>query len=133
MCARSRVPSITGTSLLPTLTAGTECVALQLNRFATEGRVVSKVTVAVSLPLQFSLPVWVEGAVQHLVFKLSAALIHLGDTPKQGHYRALLVEQTGRMWWTDDGRSALPPASTDAKGILCNSYVLFYRPSQEAE
>ena len=62
----------------PVLTAGTECIALQLNRFATEGRVIRKVAVAVE------------------VFK--------GDTPKQGHYRALLIESSGRMLWTDDGR-----------------------------
>ena len=57
---------------------------------------------AVSLPLQVTLPVWVAGEVRHQVFRLSAVLVHLGDSPKQGHYRALLVVRTlvecgGRM------------------------------------
>ena len=145
-CDLSQVPKVRGLCPLqsvinhwhfsptsPALTAGTECVVLQLNRFATEGRRLSKVTVAVSLPQQISLPVWVAGSVQRLKFRLCAALVHLGDTPKQGHYRALLVERSGRMWWTDDNRNALPPTSHDTRVILCNSYVLFFCPSHEVE
>ena len=118
----------------PAFTAGTECVALQLNRFDTEGRVVRKVAVAVSLPLQVTLPVWVAGEVRHQVFKLSAVLAHLGDSPKQGHYRALLVLRTlvecgGRMITVEWP----PPIPANASLILRNSYVFFFRPTQETE
>ena len=115
----------------PALTAGTDCVAIQLNRFRTSGRVISKAAEAVSLPLHISLPSWVEGSARRLEYRLSAVLVHLGETPTQGHYRALLVERTGRMWWTDDGRKACSPTLADAKLIIHNSYVLFFRPSHE--
>ena len=116
----------------PALTAGAECIAVQLNRFCTVGRLISKATVPVSLPLQVYLPSWVEGCVQNLEYKLCAALVHIGETPKQGHYRALLVESAGHMWWTDDGHKATRPTPSDAQLIIRNSYILFFRPSQVA-
>ena len=114
----------------PAFAAGTTCVALQLNRFCTEGRVVRKLHVAVSLPLRVHLPCWVEGSLSRREYRLSAAIVHLGSTPRSGHYRALLVEDSGRMWWTDDGDVARPPIARDADTLLRNAYVLFFRPVQ---
>ena len=71
-------------------------MALQLNRFCTEGRVVRKLHVAVSLPLRVHLPCWVEGSLSRREYRLSAAIVHLGSTPRSGHYRAL-----GRRLWPD--------------------------------
>ena len=96
------------------------------------GRLISKAKVPVSLPLQVYLPSWVESCVQNLEYKLCAALVHIRETPKQGHYRALLVESTGHMWWTDDGHKATRPTPSDAQLIIRNSYILFFRPSHAA-
>ena len=114
----------------PALHAGTTCVALQLNRFVVRDRAVHKLSTPVSLPNKIYLPCWVEGSLTQREFLLSAALVHLGSTPHSGHYRALLVEGTGKMWWTDDGVPARPPRKDEAATLLRNVYIVFLRPSQ---
>ena len=108
------------------LHAGTACVALQLNRFTVVDRAVHKLSTPVSLPSKLHLPCWVEGSLRYL---LSAALVHLGSTPHSGHYRTLLIESTGKMWWTDDGVPARPPRKDEAFTLLRNVYIIFLRPS----
>ena len=36
-----------------------------------------------------------------------------------------LVEDSGRMWWTDDGDVARPPIARDADTLLRNAYCRF--------
>ena len=120
------------TASQPALHAGTHCVAIQLNRFTVVDRAVHKLTTPVSLPRTIRLPRWVEGSLQQSEYRLCAALVHLGSTPHSGHYRALLIEDSGRMWWTDDNVPARPPRKDEASVLLRNVYIIFLRPSPTA-
>ena len=120
------------TASQPALHAGTQCVAIQLNRFTVVDRAVHKLNTPVSLPRTIHLPRWVEGSLQQSEYRLCAALVHLGSTPHSGHYRALLIEDSGRMWWTDDNVSARPPRKDEAPSLLRNVYIIFLRPSPNA-
>ena len=113
----------------PALHAGTACVAIQLNRFTVVDRAVHKLSTPVSLPSTICLPCWVEGSLRQREYHISAALVHLGSTPHSGHYRTLLIESTGKMWWTDDGVPARSPRKDEASTLLRNVYIIFLRPS----
>ena len=128
---QSIVSSWQAVASTPALHAGTTCVALQLNRFVVRDRAVHKLSTPVSLPSKLHLPCWVEGSLTQREFLLSAAVVHLGSTPHSGHYRALLVEGTGKMWWTDDGVPARPPRKDEAATMLRNVYIIFLRPSHQ--
>ena len=82
------------TASQPALHAGTQCVAIQLNRFTVVDRAVHKLNTPVSLPRTIHLPRWVEGSLQQSEYRLCAALVHLGSMPHSGHYRALLIEDS---------------------------------------
>ena len=113
----------------PALTPGTRCVALQLNRFRADSGGSRKCGTSVSIPRQLSLPCWIAGEIRPTLFKVSAVLIHLGNTPSSGHYRSVLFEPNGRCRYTDDDRSAVCPKVSDAKVFRENAYVFFLYPT----
>ncbi|CAE7477785.1 secG [Symbiodinium sp. CCMP2592] len=113
----------------PALAAGTSCLVLQLNRFRTVRGVVTKSKVAVTLPRTVTVPTWNEGRLTQKPYLLSAAVIHLGSTPRQGHYRSLLLDGSGKAWWTDDRQPAVVPQKDDALLMMRNAYLLFMRPA----
>ena len=113
----------------PALTPGTRCVALQQNRFRTDSAGSRKCSSSVSIPRQLSIPCWIAGGIQQILFQVSAVLIHLGDTPNSGHYRSALFEPNGRCWYTDDNRNAVCPSVSDAKVFRENAYVVFLSPT----
>ena len=76
-------------------------MALQLNRLLTEGHVLSKLS-------EVHLPCWVAGSLLKSVHRLRAVPVHIGSSPHSGRYRALEVEDYGKMWWSDDGVVARP-------------------------
>ena len=120
------------TASQPALHAGTACVAIQLDRFTVVDRAVHKLSTPVSLPRTIRLPSWVEGSLRQSEYRICAALVNLGSTPHSGHYRALLIENSGKMWWTDDNVSARPPRKDEASVLLRNVYIIFLRPSPTA-
>ena len=101
----------------------------QLSRFHASDRRVRKSRSPVSLPNTVRLPVWVEGRVEQVPFHFCSALIHLGDTPNSGHYRAVLMGSDSTYWITDDDVVARRAIKSDLDIILRNVCVVFLRPS----
>ena len=54
--------------------------------------------------------------------------MHLGNTPGCSHYWSLLIEPTGKMWWTDDNTRAQAVARGDIPTVLRNAYIIFLHP-----
>ena len=112
----------------PALYSEARCVALQLNRFQQRAGV-AKCRSRVALPLRVHLPCWVEGVIRLKPFLVRAALIHLGESTRNGHYRSVLFETSGRCWYTDDYSSATNPSLSDARVFQENVYVIFLSPA----
>ena len=116
----------------PAIASDARCIVLQLNRFRPHGHSVHKSKCPVALPVRINLPCWVEGSVRFLPFLVRAAVIHLGDSTRVGHYRSVLFEPSGRCWYTDDQVRAASPSLSDAKVFRENVYLIFLTPASPA-
>ena len=69
------------------------------------------------------LPVFGHGSdLRQARYRVAAALVHLGDEPNHGHYRALL-RYRNRWYYTDDG---IASCETQLQGVhACNVYLLW--------
>ena len=69
------------------------------------------------------LPVFGHGCVlRQARYRVEAALVHLGDEPSSGHYRAILRHQ-GKWYYTDEGTCS---CETELQGVhACNVYLLW--------
>ena len=104
---------------------GTQCVALQVNRFELTEGVISKNRRRLSCSDHLLLPIWDDSGVVWQTFKLSAMIVHLGSVPTQGHYQSVLYRD-GRVWLTDDGRTPSSSVEHFAPRILDSCYIVFY-------
>ena len=69
------------------------------------------------------LPVFGHGCVlRQARYRVEAALVHLGDEPSSGHYRAILRHQ-GRWYYTDDGICSCEIEFEEVHA--CNVYLLW--------
>ncbi|CAE7353220.1 secG [Symbiodinium sp. CCMP2592] len=112
----------------PTLASGVTCAVLQLNRFSSESGRVRKTRTPIALPKELRVPTWQHDSVVQVRYALSAAVIHLGGSPKEGHYRTLLFDQGGSVRITDDGTPSTPPSRDLARVTQENVYLIVIRP-----
>ena len=84
----------------------TDCFIVQLGRFPHRG----KSMIQVRFAQEVNVPVFTTGIdCEWRPYFVVAGLLHFGDSPNSGHYRAVLREQDD--WWlTDDGVPAVPCA-----------------------
>ena len=81
---------------------------LQLNRFREVGGVYAKSTTPVVPTDTLSIPVFHDDGLQRgtLRYRLRAAIIHIGDTPQSGHYRAVTFHVGATAYLHDDNKVA---------------------------
>ena len=105
-------------------------VVLQINRFQQVGDSWTKCTQRVQVPDTCSLPVFSEGLdVTFHRFRFRAGVIHLGPTPRAGHYRSILKPSAGQtLFITDDGVPAAKVTRAQEDMIRANLYLCFFTP-----
>ena len=82
----------------------------------------------VQVPETCSLPVFTEGlSLSHHRFRFRAGIIHLGETPCTGHYRAILKPSAGQtLFITDDGVPAVKITRAQEETVRANLYLCFF-------
>ena len=95
-----------------------------VQRFQYRDRV-HKIHEPMHVPHTCSLPVWDGTAVVWQSFKVSSVICHEGDTPDEGHYRAVLRALSGKEVITDDGARSSRLSKTMQLYLQCNCYLVF--------
>ena len=105
-------------------------VVLQINRFQQVGDSWTKCNQRVQVPDTCSLPVFSDGLdVTWHRFRFRAGVIHLGSTPRTGHYRSILKPSAGQtLLITDDGVPAAKVTRAQEDVIRANLYLCFFTP-----
>ena len=96
-----------------------------------------KSTVRVALSPSLSLPCFSHAAhdmhqglgTRFVRYQLQAILMHIGATPIEGHYQAVLIREE-RMYLSDDGRYSTVLRASQATLAETNAYVLLYSRTQ---
>ena len=65
-----------------------------------------------------------EISVDQVMYRVQSVVVHLGESPKQGHYRSFL-SHGGHWFYTDDGRVAELAQPTDLEVLSRQSYLLW--------
>ena len=112
-------------------------MAIQLNRFQNHQGQMRKSTVRVALSPSLSLPCFSHAAhdmhqglsARFVRYQLQAILMHIGATPIEGHYQAVLIREQ-RMYLSDDGRYSTVLRASQATLAETNAYVLLYSRAQ---
>ena len=108
-------------------------MAIQLNRFQNHQGQIRKSTVRVALSSSLSIPCFSheahdgqQGLHTRLArYQLQAVIMHIGATPTEGHYQAVLIREH-RMYLSDDGRCSTVLRASQATFAETNAYVLLY-------
>ena len=99
-------------------------LAIALKRFAyTQGGYV-KNSSPIRLEGSCMMPLLFGEQIHWAPFSAQAAVVHLGETPDSGHYRAQVNLSTG-MYYTNDGVRARKPSQRDKEAISRGVYILF--------
>ena len=92
-----------------------QLLIIRLMRFIRGANQTRKNTVSVAIPTTVQMPVFDDASLQcsYVTYRVSAILMHTGQTPQAGHYTARLLPLSGQdaeitQWSTDDGRTARP-------------------------
>ena len=103
-------------------------VVLQIGRFIQVDAAWTKSTRRVLIPDTCSLPVFTDGLnLEHRRYKFRAGLIHLGDSPRTGHYRSILKAEVGpALFITDDGVYAARVTRAQEDMVQANLYLCFF-------
>ena len=103
-----------------------ECIALQLSRYGPHGKLHTPLSLEDDV-IQIPSFVASDGHVCHIAvaYKLQATAVHLGNTPTEGHYRAALFDEGGKLWYADDGKAATLANAKLRHEIRSNCYVLY--------
>ena len=59
-------------------------------------------------------------------YALRSAIVHHGDTPDSGHYTALLFDDDGTVWHSDDDTCSTLVPEGDIRNFQTDIYILFY-------
>ena len=110
-----------------------QLLMIRLMRFTRRANQTCKNTVSVAIPTTVQMPVFDDASLQcsYVAYRVSAILMHTGQTPQAGHNTARLLPLSGQdteitQWSTDDGRTA-PPLSRAVEydpQVLVQGYVL---------
>ena len=112
-------------------------MAIQLNRFQHHNGRMRKSAVRVALSPSLSLPCFSHAAqdmhqglnTRFVRYQLQAVLMHIGATPTEGHYQAVLIREQ-RMYLSDDGRCSSVLRASHTTLVETNAYVLLYSRAQ---
>ena len=103
-------------------------VVLQINRFTQVGDTWTKSNQLIPVPETCSLPVFTDGLdLAFHRFRFRAGIIHLGSTPRTGHYRSILKPSEGStLFITDDGVQAARLTRAQDEMVRANLYLCFF-------
>ena len=100
-----------------------DCIALQLSRYS-NGKLLTPVTLAPHRNVQIPNYVAADCHVQKVAYVLRCAVVHLGATPAEGHYRAAFFEDD-RVLYANDNKAAVTANARHIAEISANCYVLY--------
>ena len=100
-----------------------DCIALQLSRYS-NGKLLTPVTLAPHRNVHIPNYVAADCHVQKVAYVLRCAVVHLGATPAEGHYRAAFFEDD-RVLYANDNKAAVTANAHHIAEISTNCYVLY--------
>ena len=112
----------------PALVTGPSELLLQLNRFREVGGVYTKSLTPVVPAETLSIPVFHADSLQRrtIRYQLRAAILHIGDTPQSGHYRAVTFTEGATAYIHDDNKLAQKVTRKLLKTLYAQVYVCHY-------
>jgi len=107
-----------------------ECLAIVLKRYTYKAnyQTIEKNNAPIIVPevIDMKEHVFQTGSsLESTVYTLMGQVVHLGSSPRSGHYVAH-VRHEGKWWRISDGKVALRTAEDETEA-LSNAYILFYR------
>ena len=115
------------------LAAGPSELLLQLNRFREVGAVYTKSSTPVVPTDTLSIPVFHADGLRRgtLRYQLRAAIIHIGDTPQSGHYRAVTFNAGASAYMHDDNKIAQKLTAKLLKTLHTQVYLCLYSRTED--
>ena len=106
------------------LSTAVNVLIIQLARYRCRGGLTFKHRQDVAIPATLRIPVFGRGLhTFHAVYSVAAIILHHGAHTRAGHYTAILCDDRGQFWETDDGRQARPSEGLPSTAS-CDGYVI---------
>ena len=85
-----------------------QVIVIRLDRCRNGPTGVQKVRSRVTHAAEVQIPCFVRGGIERrgVLYRVSALVVHHGDSPRSGHYTTRLITRQGDTWATEDGRPA---------------------------